>query len=124
MAPGSPGRELHAAGSSSPVLPIRRGAGAGALRGRFFVLGERTMGDLRLSHRNQGIRSGDCLAQWRRSGTTLPGVAADANTTLLLDTLKAFNAGDLDTCLARMTPDFVMHYAELKRLRGGETGQT
>jgi steroid delta-isomerase-like uncharacterized protein len=38
---------------------------------------------------------------------------ADANTTLLLDTLKAFNAGDLDTCLVRMTPDFVMHYAEL-----------
>ena len=38
---------------------------------------------------------------------------ADANTTLLLDTLKAFNAGDLDTCLARMTPDFAMHYAEL-----------
>src|SRR4051794_9082248 len=33
--------------------------------------------------------------------------------TLLLDTLKAFNAGDLETYLARMTPDFARHSAEV-----------
>jgi steroid delta-isomerase-like uncharacterized protein len=47
---------------------------------------------------------------------------AQANATLVLETLSALNAGDLDGCLARMTPDFVMHYAELPEpLHGTET---
>jgi ketosteroid isomerase-like protein len=47
---------------------------------------------------------------------------AQANTALVLETFAAFNAGDLDSCLARMTPDFVMHYAELPEpLHGTET---
>ena len=47
---------------------------------------------------------------------------AQANTALMLETFSAFNAGDLDNCLARMTPDFVMHYAELPEpLHGTET---
>ena len=47
---------------------------------------------------------------------------AQANMALVLDTLAAFNAGDLDTCIARMTQDFVMHYAELPEpLYGTET---
>jgi steroid delta-isomerase-like uncharacterized protein len=47
---------------------------------------------------------------------------AQANAALVLETLSALNAGDLDGCLARMTPDFVMHYAELAEpLHGTET---
>ena len=47
---------------------------------------------------------------------------AQANAALVLETLSALNAGDLDGCLARMTPDFVMHYAELPEpLHGTET---
>jgi ketosteroid isomerase-like protein len=47
---------------------------------------------------------------------------AQANAALVLETFSAFNAGDLDSCLARMTPDFVMHYAELPEpLHGTET---
>lgn len=47
---------------------------------------------------------------------------AQANAALALETLAALNAGDLDGCLARMTPDFVMHYAELPEpLHGTET---
>jgi steroid delta-isomerase-like uncharacterized protein len=45
-----------------------------------------------------------------------------ANAALVLEALSALNAGDLDGCLARMTPDFVMHYAELPEpLHGTET---
>jgi steroid delta-isomerase-like uncharacterized protein len=44
----------------------------------------------------------------------------EANAALVRETLAAFNAGDLDTCLARLTPDFVMHFAELPEpLHGG-----
>ena len=47
---------------------------------------------------------------------------AQANAALVLETFSALNAGDLDGCLARMTPDFVMHYAELPEpLHGTET---
>lgn len=47
---------------------------------------------------------------------------AQANAALVLETLSALNAGDLDGCVARMTPDFVMHYAELPEpLHGTET---
>ena len=50
---------------------------------------------------------------------------AQANAALVLETLSALNAGDLDGCLARMTPDFVMHYAELPEpLHGTETWRT
>jgi steroid delta-isomerase-like uncharacterized protein len=47
---------------------------------------------------------------------------SQANAALVLETLSALNAGDLDGCVARMTPDFVMHYAELPEpLHGTET---
>ena len=47
---------------------------------------------------------------------------AQANAALVLETLSALNAGDLDGCVARMTPDFVMHYAELPEpLHGTDT---
>jgi len=47
---------------------------------------------------------------------------AEANAALVLETLSALNAGDLDGCVARMTPDFAMHYAELPEpLHGTET---
>ena len=47
---------------------------------------------------------------------------AQANAALVLEALSALNAGDLDGCLARMTPDFVMHYADLPEpLHGRET---
>jgi steroid delta-isomerase-like uncharacterized protein len=47
---------------------------------------------------------------------------AQANAALVLETLSALNAGDLDGCVARMTPGFVMHYAELPEpLHGTET---
>lgn len=33
------------------------------------------------------------------------------NTTLLVDTMKAFNAGDIDRCLAAIHPDFIINLA-------------
>ena len=41
--------------------------------------------------------------------TTTP----DANVTLIRAALEEFNAGDLDACVARLAPDFVIHLAEL-----------
>ena len=48
---------------------------------------------------------------------TAPHVTA-ANIALVRSTLDAFNAGDLDTCVARMGPDFVMNLAGLPPMRG------
>jgi steroid delta-isomerase-like uncharacterized protein len=41
-----------------------------------------------------------------------------ANIALVRSTLDAFNEGDLDTCVARMGPDFVMNLAGLPSMRG------
>jgi steroid delta-isomerase-like uncharacterized protein len=41
-----------------------------------------------------------------------------ANIALVRSTLDAFNEGDLDTCVARMGPDFVMNLAGLPPMRG------
>jgi steroid delta-isomerase-like uncharacterized protein len=38
--------------------------------------------------------------------------AAESNAELVRTTLDLLNASDLDACVARMTPDFVMHLAE------------
>ena len=37
----------------------------------------------------------------------------DANVELMRATLEAFNANDLDACMARLAPDFVINLAEL-----------
>ena len=37
----------------------------------------------------------------------------DANVELMRATLEAFNANDLDACIARLAPDFVINLAEL-----------
>ena len=42
----------------------------------------------------------------------------DANIALVRSTLDAFNEGDFDTCLARLSPDFVMNLAGLPPMRG------
>ena len=44
--------------------------------------------------------------------------AIDANIALVRSTLDAFNEGDFDTCLARLSPDFVMNLAGLPPMRG------
>ena len=41
-----------------------------------------------------------------------------ANVALIRGTMDAFNAGDLDTCVARLGPDFVMNLAGLPPMRG------
>jgi steroid delta-isomerase-like uncharacterized protein len=41
-----------------------------------------------------------------------------ANIALVRSTLDAFNEGDFDTCLARLSPDFVMNLAGLPPMRG------
>ena len=41
-----------------------------------------------------------------------------ANIALVRSALDAFNEGDLDTCVARMGPDFVMNLAGLPPMRG------
>lgn len=46
----------------------------------------------------------------------------ETNTALILDSIGAFNAGDVDKLLAVAAPDIVMHYAELPEpLQGRET---
>jgi steroid delta-isomerase-like uncharacterized protein len=46
----------------------------------------------------------------------------EANIELLRDTLEAFNIGDIETCMSRLTPDFVINLAELPEpLHGRET---
>lgn len=45
-----------------------------------------------------------------------------ANVELMRSTMEAFNAHDLGTCESRITPDFVIHLAELPEpLHGRET---
>jgi len=44
--------------------------------------------------------------------------AATANVALVRSTLDAFNQGDFDTCLARLSPDFVMNLAGLPPIPG------
>jgi steroid delta-isomerase-like uncharacterized protein len=41
-----------------------------------------------------------------------------ANVALIRSTLDAFNAGDFDTCVARLSPDFVMNLAGLPPMPG------
>jgi steroid delta-isomerase-like uncharacterized protein len=41
-----------------------------------------------------------------------------ANIALVRSSLDAFNAGDIDTCVARLSPDFVMNLAGLPPMRG------
>jgi steroid delta-isomerase-like uncharacterized protein len=52
-----------------------------------------------------------------------PGTASlDANIELVLAGFEDFNAGDLDACVARLAPDFVINLAELPEpMRGRET---
>ena len=46
----------------------------------------------------------------------------EANIELLRDTLEAFNIGDIETCMSRLTPDFVINLAELPEpLHGRDT---
>ena len=46
----------------------------------------------------------------------------EANIELLRDTLEAFNIGDIETCMTRLAPDFVINLAELPEpLHGRET---
>jgi predicted ester cyclase len=46
----------------------------------------------------------------------------ETNVELLRATFQAFNAGDLDACMARLTPNFVINLAELSDpLHGPET---
>src|SRR5215468_473154 len=46
----------------------------------------------------------------------------EANIELLRDTLEAFNTGDIETCVTRLAPDFVINLAELPEpLHGRET---
>ncbi len=42
---------------------------------------------------------------------TTEQTTAAANTALVRSTLDTFNAGDFDTCVARLSPDFVMNLA-------------
>jgi steroid delta-isomerase-like uncharacterized protein len=51
-----------------------------------------------------------------------PQATLEANIELLRDTLEAFNIGDIETCVSRLTPDFVINLAELPEpLHGRET---
>jgi steroid delta-isomerase-like uncharacterized protein len=46
----------------------------------------------------------------------------EENITLMRATLEEFNAGDLDACMARLAPDFVINLAELPEpMYGRET---
>ena len=49
---------------------------------------------------------------------TTPQATTAANVALVRSTLDAFNAGDFDTCVARLSPDFVMNLAGLPPMRG------
>jgi steroid delta-isomerase-like uncharacterized protein len=50
--------------------------------------------------------------------------STEANTTLLRDSIEAFNAGDMAKLLAVAAPDIVIHYAEMSEpLQGRETWQ-
>ena len=49
---------------------------------------------------------------------TTEQTTAAANIALVRSTLDAFNAGDFDTCVARLSPDFVMNLAGLPPMPG------
>ena len=50
--------------------------------------------------------------------------SAEANTTLLRESVEAFNSGDMAKLLAVAAPDIVIHYAEMPEpLRGRDTWQ-
>ncbi len=52
---------------------------------------------------------------------TTQHTSPDANVELIRNTLKAFNANDIDACLAHLAPDFVINLAELPSpLHGSE----
>lgn len=42
-----------------------------------------------------------------------PTTSSEANIELIRGAVQDFNAGDLDACVARLTPDFVINLAEL-----------
>jgi steroid delta-isomerase-like uncharacterized protein len=51
-----------------------------------------------------------------------PQPTPEANIELLRDTLEAFNIGDIETCMTRLAPDFVINLAELPEpMHGRET---
>ena len=50
--------------------------------------------------------------------TEQPATTDAANVALVRSTLDAFNQGDFDTCLARLSPDFVMNLAGLPPMPG------
>ena len=49
---------------------------------------------------------------------TTQHTATAANIALVRSSLDAFNEGDIDTCLARLSPDFVMNLAGVPPMRG------
>jgi steroid delta-isomerase-like uncharacterized protein len=49
---------------------------------------------------------------------TTQHTTAASNIALVRSTLDAFNAGDIDTCVSRMSPDFVMNLAGLPPMHG------
>jgi hypothetical protein len=50
--------------------------------------------------------------------------SAEANTTLVRESVEAFNAGDTNKLLTIVAPDIVIHYAEMPEpLRGRDTWQ-
>ncbi len=55
---------------------------------------------------------------------TFEAGSTEANTTLIRDSVEAFNTGDTAKLLAVATPDIIIHYAELPEpLRGRDTWQ-
>ncbi len=51
-----------------------------------------------------------------------PQATPEANIALIRDTVEAFNIGDIETCMTRLTPDFVINLAELPEpMHGRET---
>ena len=50
--------------------------------------------------------------------TEQPTATVAANVALVRSTLDAFNQGDFDTCVARLSPDFVMNLAGLPPIPG------
>jgi steroid delta-isomerase-like uncharacterized protein len=51
-----------------------------------------------------------------------PQPTPEANIELLRDTLEAFNIGDIEACMTRLAPDFVINLAELPEpMHGRET---
>ncbi|MBM7805764.1 steroid delta-isomerase-like uncharacterized protein [Geodermatophilus bullaregiensis] len=58
--------------------------------------------------------TGELLVSARATST-------DANVELLRSTFAAFNADDLDTCLANLAEDFVINLAGVPQMRGRDT---